>query len=193
MSSTKLNFKITQGSTFTQVLRWESSTKVYKAISSILKQAPMMVMAATHGIPTGWRTKITSLNGMKEISSSQYYIATSVTSDSLTINSVNSLGFTDYISGGILEYNAPVDLANTTARMQIREKLTSDTVILELTTENGKIVLDNTNKTITINLTATETAAFTFKSAVYSLELVKSGVVTPFIDGTITLIKEVTR
>lgn len=193
MSSTKLNFKITQGSTFTQVLRWESSTKVYKAISSILKQAPMMIMAAAHGIPTGWRTKITSLNGMKEISSSQYYIATSVTSDSLTINSVNSLGFTDYISGGILEYNAPVDLANTTARMQIREKLTSDTVILELTTENGKIVLDNTNKTITINLTATETAAFTFKSAVYSLELVKSGVVTPLIDGTITLIKEVTR
>lgn len=193
MASTKLNFKITQGATFTQVFRWESSTKVYKPISSILKQAPMMVMAAAHGIPAGWRTKITNLTGMKEISSSQYYVANSVTTDSVTINSVNSLGFSDYISGGILEYNAPVDLANTTARMQIREKLTSDSVILELTTENGKIVLDNTNKTITLNISATETAAFNFKSAVYSLELVKSGIVTPLVEGSITLIKEVTR
>ena len=36
-------------------------------------------------------------------------------------------------------------------------------------------------------------AAFTFKTAVYSLELVRGSVVTPFIYGNLTLEAEVTR
>lgn len=194
MASTKLNFKITQGSTFTQTLRWESGTKVYKPISSILKQAPMVVIAATHGLPVGWRTKITNLTGMKEISSTQYYTVSAATTDSITINAVNSLGFSDYVSGGILEYNDPVNLAGFSARMQIRAKLEDTAIIKELTTQNNGIILDNTLKTIKIYISATDTAALTFQNAVYSLELVSGGgEVTQLVNGTISLVKEVTR
>jgi hypothetical protein len=81
-----------------------------------------------------------------------------------------------------------------TARMQLRSKLDSSTIIEELNTENGKIVIDNVNKTIKLIISADNTSAYTFSSAVYSLELISSGgQVTPFANGIITLVKEVTR
>lgn len=191
----KINFKIYQGSTFAEVLRWESSTKTYIPITAIDKSAPLVVTAPAHGVPPEWRVKFTNIVGMTDLNSNDnYYQVTSVTTDTLTINSVNSLGFKAYTSGGIVEYNTPINLAGYTARMQLRSNLSSPDVITELTTENGGIVINNTTKTITLNISATDTGAFTFSSAVYSLELISSGgQVTPFCSGTFTLTKEVTR
>lgn len=190
----KLNFKIYQGSTFSEVLRWETATKVYKPISNITKAAPMVVTAPAHGIVKDWRVKITNATGMKELASLDYIIPTEVTSDTLTFNAINSLGYTSYVSGAVLEYNEPVDLTGYTARMQIREKLDSSTVIHELSTSLGNIVLDNTAKTIVLTIPAVTTAAFSFTTAVYSLEMVASGgQVTQLVAGSVTLVKEVTR
>lgn len=191
----KINFKLYQGSTFGEVLRWESSKKVYEPIIGITKSAPLVVGVNAVYIPLGWRVKFTNIAGMTELNSTDtYHIVTEKTIDSITINAVNSLGFKDYISGGIVEYNEPIELAGTTARMQLRAKLDDLIVIQELTTENGLIILDNISKTITLNIPASITAAYTFSTAVYSLELISSGgQVTPFANGTITLVKEVTR
>lgn len=193
MAPSKLNFKIYQGSTFAETLRWESATRVYVPIVNISKTAPMVVTANGHGVPPGWRTRISNAVGMKEVNSTEYVVATQVTDNSLTYNSINALGYTTYVSNGVLEYNEPVDISEYTARMQIREKLASTTVLHELTTENYGVILDNTNKTITLNISAADTANFTFKSAVYSLELVNGDVVVPFIYGNLTLESEVTR
>jgi hypothetical protein len=131
---------------------------------------------------------------MTDINSADtYHTVTGVTTDTVTINAVNSLSYKDYVSGGVLEYNAPFDLTGITARMQIRSKLDSTEVIDELTTENGGIVVDTVNKTITILISATDTAAYTFTSAVYSMELISGSEVTPFITGTLSLEKEITR
>jgi hypothetical protein len=189
----KLNLKIYQGSTFKQVLRWESSTKVYAPITNISKSAPVVITAPNHGIPLGWRARVTNAGGMKEINSVEYSTVTATTTDTVTFNQVNSLAFTTYTAGGVLEYNTPVDLANYTARMQLREKLISDTVIYTLTTENGGIVFDNELKTITLFIPASVTANFDFSSAVYGLELIHNSEVLPFAGGTITLQREVTR
>jgi len=192
----KLNFKIYQGSTFNEVLRWETSTKVYKQISGITKSAPIEVTTSTaHDIPNGWCAKITNVVGMKEINSdSVYHQITSTGGSTFQINAINAIGYTDYTSGGVVEYNEPVDLAGYTARMQVRGKITDTEVLVTLTTENGGVEIDNVNKTISLLISATDTAAFTFPSGVYSLELVSStGVVTPFINGTVSLVQEVTR
>ena len=86
----KINFKLYQGSTFNEVLRWESSTKVYKPITSITQAAPVVVTATAHGVPTGWRIKITNAGGMKEINSSEtYHIATKLTDNTLELNAIN--------------------------------------------------------------------------------------------------------
>lgn len=193
-SPAKINLKVVQGSTVEEVLRWESPVQGYKSITGITKAAPAVITAVGHGLPVGWRVKITNVVGMKEINSEDtYHIVSDSTSDSVTINSLNTLGYTNYTSGGVLNFNVPEDLNGYTARMQIRQKLTSTDIIKELTTENGGITLDNTAKTITINISATDTAAFTFSTAVYSLEMVKSGDVHCLVTGTITLDKEITR
>ncbi len=193
-SPVKLNFKVYQGSTFKEVLRRETSTKVYVPITNITKAAPAVITAAGHNIPVGWRTKITNVGGMVEINSDEtYHIVTATTADTVTINAINSLGFKNYTTGGVLEYNQPFNLTDVTARMQIRGKITDPTVIEELTTENGGIVIDNTAKTIMIVIAAENTALYDFNSAVYSMELISDGEVIPFITGTLTLEREVTR
>lgn len=192
-SPVKLNLKIYQGSTFRQVLRWESSTKVYVPITNISKSAPVVITAANHAAPLGWRVKVVGAGGMKEINALDYQTVTDKTTDTVTLNQVNSLGFTTYTSGGVLEYNQPVALNGYTARMQIRAKLDSDTVLHSLTTENGGILLDNANKTITMYIADETTQTFTFKAAVYDLELISGGEVTALASGSITLVREVTR
>lgn len=191
---TKFNPKIYQGSTFKEVLRWESATKGYAPITAITKSAPMVATSAAHSIPVGWRGTFANVVGMTEVNNLGYITVSSADTNTMTFNLVNSLGYKDYISGGVFEYNVPVDLTGYTARMQIRAKLEDTTVIHELTTENSGITLNNTLKTIELTIPATTTAGFTFNTAVYSLELVSSGgIVTPFLNGTLTLVKEVTR
>lgn len=192
-SPVKLNLKIYQGSTFRQVLRWESSTKVYVPITNISKSAPVVITAANHAAPLGWRVKVVGAGGMKEINALDYQTVTDKTTDTVTLNQVNSLGFTTYTSGGVLEYNQPVALNGYTARMQIRAKLDSDTVLHSLTTENGGILLDNVTKTITMYIPDETTQTFTFKAAVYDLEMISGGEVTALASGNITLVREVTR
>lgn len=193
MNPVKLNFKVYQGSTFSEVLRWESSKKIYKAITNITQAAPAVVTAPTHAIPDGWRVKITNVGGMTDINSTDTYnIATVIDTDNIEINSINSLGYKTYTSGGVIEYNEPVDLTGYTARMQLREKIDSTTIIHELTTENGGITIDIVNYKIELNIPAISTEQFTFNTVVYSLELVSNKVI-PFASGSITLIKEVTR
>jgi hypothetical protein len=191
----KINFKLYQGSTFNEVLRWESSVKSYVPITAIAKSAPLVVTAPNHGIPVEWRVKFTNISGMTDLNSSEtYYQVTSTTTDTLTINEVNSLGYKEYTSGGVVEFNTPINLTGFTARMQIRAKIDSTDVILELTSENGYISISNVTKKITLLIPAEITAELTFSTAVYSLELISSGnQVTPFCTGSITLVKEVTR
>ena len=191
----KINHKITQGSTFNPVMRWESAEKVYVPITNITKSAPVVITATGHNLVNNWRVKFTNIGGMKELNSdSQYHQCTVVDPNTINVNTINSLGYTAYSSGGVVEYNKPVDLTGFTARMQIRAKVDSDTIIHELTTENGGIVLNNVDKTIKLQISAGVTQTFTFQQAVYSLEMISSGdIVTQYAAGTVSLIKEVTR
>ena len=194
VSPTKLNLKVYQGATFKELIRWDSDVKAYVAITSISKAAPMVISTSSNTIPTGWRFKVTNVLGMKEVNSTEtYYVASSRATNSVTVNDANSLGYTDYTSGGVVEYKVPVSLISTTARMQIRSSVNATTVLEELTTENGKILIDTTNSIITILISATDTAAYTFTTGVYSMEIVVAGEVTPFLYGNISVEKEITR
>lgn len=199
MQPAKINYKIYQGSTFEETFKWESETKVYQPIKHISKAAPCVIeLHQTPTLPVGWRVRVVGAGGMKEINTPEevYYTATAVNTvtNLVELNQVNSLLYTTYNSGGVLEYNAPVDLATYSARMQIRESVDSTTIIHSATTENGGITLDNTNKRITITIPAAATTQFNFSVAVYSLELYTgAGKVVPFIAGNLTLVPEVTR
>ncbi len=192
---TKLNLKIYQGSTFQQILRWESADFVYVAITGITQAAPVVITAPAHGIPRGWRFQVVNVVGMKNINSDdeEYYTAYTADTNTVTINSENSISYPAYTSGGQLVYKQPVSVVGLTARMQIRSSTDATEVIDELTTENGKIVIDPTTSTITILIAATVTAAYDFKTAVYSLEVISGPNVSELLVGNVTLVKEVTR
>jgi hypothetical protein len=87
-----------------------------------------------------------------------------------------------------------IDLTGYTARMQFRRSKSSTEVLFSGTTENGIITLGGSTGTIAINIPATSTDDFSFRGAVYDLELQSSGgIVTRLIEGSVELSKEVTR
>lgn len=91
----------------------------------------------------------------------------------------------------------PLDLTGCKARMQVRAEVESTEVLLELTTENGGITLGGTAGTIDFYVGATATAAFTWTSGVFDLEIVHPGAlpddVTRLAQGPVSVSPEVTR
>lgn len=87
----------------------------------------------------------------------------------------------------------PANYTGFTARMQIRREVDSTTAAIDLTTENGRITLGGVLGTVTLDLTAAETASLT-RGGVYDIELISSaGVVERLLQGRVTLDPEVTR
>lgn len=88
----------------------------------------------------------------------------------------------------------PMDLTSCTFKMQIRDYLGSDNVLDELTTANSKIVLvDAAQGKWRIDLTPTQTGAYTFKKAVYDIDVTfpSTDKFTP-VKGVVTLTEQVT-
>ena len=88
----------------------------------------------------------------------------------------------------------PVNVTGYTARMQVRDGVDGSTALLSLTTENSRISLGGTAGTITLTVSATDTAAVVAGEYVYDLELVSgAGTVTRLIQGCFVVDAEVTR
>lgn len=192
------NLIIHQGKTFQRVLRWESLPHIYKAISAISAIAPCRVTSATHGLVNGWRAAVVSVKGMEEINAkntppkdADYHKITLIDPNTIDFNDVNAADFTAYQSGGYLQYYTPVPLAGYSARMQIKNKI-GGTVLKALVSPTD-IVIDDTAKTITFTMSATDTALFAKGKYVYDFEMVSgTGVVTQLLSGEVTVIPEVT-
>ena len=202
MQPAKLNYKIYQGSTFQEAYRWESQTKVYVPIQNISKSAPCLITTSTiqHNLPVGWRFRVVGAGGMKEINSigeDSYYIFTQTANlplNTIEVNQVNSLMYSNYTTGGVVEYRKPTSLLGLKARMQIRRTVSSNDVIYQASSTTGEIVIHSTYQTITLTIPAAVTAGFNFTTAVYSIELYdNSGTVIPFLTGSLTLVPEITR
>ena len=91
-----------------------------------------------------------------------------------------------------------IDLTGLDARMQIRQRHTSNSSVLELTTANGRIVLEAGAVTgqVDIVLGATETDTLTIDTGVYDLELYSAGdsdIVDTILEGNVTIRDATTR
>ena len=92
------------------------------------------------------------------------------------------------------ENNVAINVTGYTARMQLRESQDAAAAFITLTTENGGIALGGAAGTITLSISAANTAAITETSGVYDLELVSAGgIVTRLLAGEVLISKEVTR
>lgn len=192
------DLQIHQGKTFSLVLRWETEPCVYRNITAIQQTAPARLTVTGHAVPDGWRCAVTNVKGMTEINAEannlrdkDYNPITVIDSNTIEINAINAAGFKAYTSGGVLQFNTPVSLVGYTARMAIKDKV-GGTVLKSLVSPTD-ITLNTTTSTITLTISATDTAGFTWKTGVYDLELVSpTGIVTALLTGKVTVSKEVT-
>jgi len=89
----------------------------------------------------------------------------------------------------------PVNLTGCTAKMRVKDKVGSTTVLLELTTENGGIVLGGTSGSIEFcKLTAAATSLITWTTGVYDLKIIfPDATVKRKIAGNIVISPQVTN
>jgi len=199
MSPLKKNdLTLLQGRTFNHTVKWEIEPVVYKPITGITQSAPCVVTATGHGVPDGWRVAIVSVKGMTQINAStppkdsEYVVAKVLTDNTIELNTVNAAEYKAYTSGGYVQYNTPQDLTGYVARMSIKDKV-GGTELMALDTTNLRILIDNTTKTIKLDIDALDTAAITWKRGIYDLELESpAGVVTALMFGNVTVTNEVT-
>lgn len=196
MAATK-NFVIEKGKTFNQRVRWENAGKiVYKEITAVQNTAPMRFTSPLHGVPDGWRGTVTGHPNIdvevNNVRDKDYFEVSVIDANTVEVNSINASAFKPYTTGAWLQYNEPVDMTGFTARMSIKNKV-GGTELLSLTTANGGIIIQEAEDLITLLISATDTAAFTWTKGVYDLEMVSpGGVVSALLTGTVTVKAEVT-
>lgn len=194
----KQNIVIQQGSTFLQVLRWESSDVQYLPIVAITQAAPAVVTTSSpHGLPDGWRAAFVSCDGMEQVNAnvpprdSDFRSFKVLNATTLLFPTLDTADFDPYTGGGYLQFYLPQSLAGNDARMSIRDRIRGSE-LLALTVSNGRILLDDVLKTITLNISATDTAAIDWTQGVYDLELVGGVIVTRLLEGSVKVSREVT-
>lgn len=186
----KCTITIKQGKTYRNVLRWEAKPFVYKAISGITQTGPATITATGHGIPDGWRVMVESVKGMAEINSDQRGLdkwsqATVVDANTVELNDINASSFKAYKSGGYLKFYTPVDLDGFTCRAVIKDAIGA-------TLWSGNPTIDNTAKTVTIEISAADTAAMDFSRGVIEVEIESSGgEVTQLLMARVVLEREI--
>lgn len=95
---------------------------------------------------------------------------------------------------GTRDNATPVDLTGCKARAQFREEVESTAVLLDLTTDNNRIQLGGAAGTIRLLISAADTAAIAWPSAVYDLEVeFPDGTVVRRMAGSVVVSPEVTR
>ena len=84
------------------------------------------------------------------------------------------------------------DLSGFTARMQVRRDMEATSALVELTTENGRMQIDGGLGTVSLTISAADTAALS-EGGIYDLEIVDSvGVVERLLQGNFNLDENVT-
>lgn len=87
------------------------------------------------------------------------------------------------------------DLTGYSARMQVRSYVDSPTVLLEASTANGMITINNPAGIVTIEVGADTTTPLSWIVAIYDVEIftVDPAEVIRILNGSVTLSLEVTR
>lgn len=195
------DIELRRGATFVLPVRWETTPWLYAAIASISLTAPATITSAAHAIPDGWKVAVVDVKGLTQLNAknnppkaSDMRRATVVSATQIEFNEISAAAFGKHQAGsGYLAWLTPHSLAGYTARMQIKDRI-GGTVLASLTSSpGGGIVLNDAGKVIEITITAEQSEAFAWTSAVYDLELVSAvGKVTALLEGAVSVSGEVT-
>jgi len=204
----RFNLEMDQGATFTTTFNWYGGGKFMAPIEDICIGYPTRITVTDHLLPSNSDTPViisgvepsadndqASKKRMELLNSTELGIAEVIYVDANNFDVPISTVKCNWETGtGEITWHKPTPITGFTARMHIREKWHSTDFIHELTTENGGITLTVEDASIQIDITAADTTAFTFNIAVYDIEMISpTGEITRVVEGTIKLIKEITK
>jgi hypothetical protein len=192
-----------RGDTLTMAVQWQDEdTIVYKAITniSIASGAPVLTVPG-HGATDKWKGAVTRVAGMKQINAessppadSDYHVMTVLGNDSVEFNSVDAAKFSPYVSGGFLQYYAPIDLDGYTAKVTIWDKIgknilaSSDAALAPL--DVITVSVDEVNNVVEWTVEAADVQSFPWSNGEYEVEMTSPlGVVTTILQGSISISK----
>jgi hypothetical protein len=193
-----LDLEVKQGKTYNRTLQWESANFVWKPITAATAANPCVLTIPTHGMPDGWHFQIAGAKGMTKLNQDADtglganglvdYVNKLVDVNTVELNDVAASDFSAYLGGGSIVYRQPMDLTGFTGRMMVKTDPEDAVAVLNLTTANGGVVIDNTLKTVTIVITDAQAAALAPGTYYYDLELVAPGpsnAVTELVHGVL--------
>ena len=186
--------------TLNRVWRWGTDVYSYAAISGITQSLPAVVTATAHGVPNGWRVAFENVKGMTQINASafppseptsvnptatdDYYQATVIDPNTLSINKINSTGFYPYAGGGTVVFHTPVPLTGYTAKFKLYDP-TTNVLIVDLSSD---MTVDAVNMLFTLNIPAATVAGWVWTKANFAVEAVDSlGNITTIDTGLLTV------
>lgn len=201
MSAPVVDLIITRGKTLAHRLAISDSELVYRDITALSSLAPARVTVAGHGVPTGWPVRIEGVKAPVELNTpvGQWWLPAVLSADSLEFNALNLLRARTFAGPAVLVYPKPADLSTwQTVRAQVRDKIGGE-VLLSFSSSvpdgaDGTISIDIAASAITLGLTAEQSAALTWRRAVYDVEVVLAdGSVLPVVaPSAVTVEQEVT-
>lgn len=166
---------LVQGKRFQKVFRWPQDVKIYKQISAMPQKVPVRFTVTGHGVPDGWTVRVTGVRGPSQINDRDLK-ATVVDANTVEFNSLNAGDMPDWVSGGYLEYFQPVDLTGYSGQVMLKESVTDAAAALEISTSNGRMIIDAANSKITFDVPAADLAAMTKFNGIWDWEMTKAGV-----------------
>lgn len=87
----------------------------------------------------------------------------------------------------------PASISGYTARMQVREYKSEDTMLAEYTTENGTITVNGSTSQVVLNVAANLTTAYDWTVGYYDLLLTGAGKTYRLMEGKVQVSPSVTR
>lgn len=187
-----------QGADFNWTVNWYGGGVFRAPIEEIDSGYPTKIRVSSHLLPTVSDTPviISGVQGMEILNSKDLGIeeAAYVDADYFSMP-ISTVACNWVIGTGEITWHRPTDFTNLKARCQIRSKWHSGTVITELTTENGGILLDANDASIALFIGGAVTATFLFGRAYFDIELYEDPgtVIHRPVGGSILLSREITR
>lgn len=186
---------IEQGVNFEHTFQWLAGGVFMAPIEHIEEGYPTVATVTAHGLNSvsAHPVIISGVEGCDALNSSNSDIAlcSRISADTFSIP-LSAVGQVWEEGTGEITYHMPTDMTGYTARCVIRKNWFSDTVIHELTTENGGITLVLADGSIQLTIPKASTAAFTFTHGVYDVDMIaSSGDEIRVFKGPVTLHREV--
>lgn len=186
---------IEQGVNFSHTFQWLNAGMFMAPIELIEEGYPTVITVTAHGLNnvSAHPVIISGVQGIENFNSSdtEMPFATYIDANTFSVP-LSSVGQTWEPGTGELTYHKPTDLTGWTGRCVIRKNWWSDTAIHEISTALGTMTLIPEIGGIQLDIAKTVTAAFTFRNAVYDVDLSDpSGNEYRVFKGPITLEREV--